>query len=313
LSLQPKELNLSGEKSKNFAGKFVVAQEPSNFMSQSFKLYRIRVSTGLDGKSVEARVYSLSPSKARQFADNWEKNYYQQYQNYRKRSLKDRLLLLDRKYGQILNELSNNLGQMAKFKPNEKYFLVNASSREKLDDLNRQKALDLEKDFSGIKLQVTAVNKKNSLHKWSKENKILLDVFKLQLTDMEFRKFLVGPDFLNFYEDGVRAIKASAAKLIKAEAIREHLDETTAALIIKNVFLSCRQQAIEAVLNRKYVVTTKELSDKLSNYVQLKNRSETLYLNLENIIAVEKQIKQALEKGFAQEVAVSKVLNVVKY
>jgi len=112
LGIQPKEFNLPGEKSKDPVGDFKMVPESSNFMSQSFRLYRLRVSTGSDGRSLEARIFSLSPSKAGQFAENWEKSYCQQYMNYRKRSLKDRLSALDRQYAQMREDYYRALGDL---------------------------------------------------------------------------------------------------------------------------------------------------------------------------------------------------------
>ena len=313
LELQPKEFNLLGEKNINSISNFVMQQGPPGLMSQAVKLYRMSLSADSDGKSIEARVYSLSPRIAKQFAETWEREYGQKYITYRINFLKNRMAVMNKEYAQTQNQLGGILEQMSKFKPGEKYFLVNASSREKLDGLDKEKALDFEKDFSDIKLQLAGIKRNIALHKWSKENKILLDIFRLQLTEMEFKKFLVGAEFLNFYEEGTRTVKAAAASLINAQAKREHLDITTAALIIKKFFLSCRQQAIEAVLNKRYALSGDELSNRALNYVQLKNKSEACYLRLKNIILVEKQMRETSAKGLSLEVVVKTPLNVTKY
>ena len=313
LELNPKEFNWQGGADKDFSGDFIKLEEPPNFINEAFALGLTQIKTNQDGKYIDLHFYSLGPQRTRQIAENWEKNFIQRYVDYRKSLLVNRLDIVKTRYIQIQHELQDVFEQMSAFKSNEEYFLVNVSSRERLIRLAQQDALDLEKNLIDITDQLARGAKNNPLSQWSPENKALLGAYRLKLTNMEFEKFLVGGDFANIYDEGIRTIKTAAAQLINDQAQKENINEIAASLIIKDFFLSCRQQAVEAVLNKRYAVSANELSLRSAEYFQLKNNFEALDVQLGSLSLVNRQIKKALEVGLSEEVVVHSPISVVKY
>ena len=313
LELNPKEFNFPDQKNGFPASGFVKLEEPPYLIDELVDLDLIQIKTVKNGKYLGVRIYALGEENSRQKALSWRTKFIQKYVAHRKAFLMDCEDSDNKEYIKTQHDLEDVFEQMAVFKSSEKYFLINETSKEKLIQLAQENALNLERDLMGIKDQLVNSSNDKALEGWSKADKVSLEAYRLKLIEMEFNKFLVGGDFLRTYEEGMRPVKTAASRLINDQAQRENIDEISASLIIKDFFLNCRLEAIEAVLNKRYVTSVDELYGHLSKYFHLKSKFETLNLKGSNILLVEKEIKAALAKGFSKEVIDYVPLKVTPY
>ena len=313
LELKPKEFNWQGRENKLVDEDFIKLETSPDYINDLLNLGLTEIKLNQDGRYINMRAFSWGLQRSKHLAQDWQSRFIQKYVAYRRSFLVNRLNAVNTEYVQVQNQLEEVFEQMSPYKSSEEYFLVNASSKEKLVRLAQKDALDLEKQLIDIKDQLARNSKVKPLTQWSSQHKALLGTYRIKLTNIEFKKFLVGGDFANIYDEGIRTIKTLGAKLINDQARLEHIDEITVSLIIKDFFLSCRRDALEAVLDKRYVLSVDELSGRLAEYLRLKNKFEALDLELGSISFADNQIKEILKADLSKEVIVFSPLKVEKF
>lgn len=224
--------------------------------------------------------------------------YAKQYQE----QLKAQGQVIDAQIKTTKDSLSELFNTMAAIDLANRQWTVSKSIEATLDAIVTAQAPTLDQEMATLKTQ-TSTLEQSMKNTFVPNEAALIQILKMRLTGLEFKKLLIPPSSIASYDEGIKDTKGRIAFSINNYLQSSGMSELDKSVLIKWIFLAARYEAVRILVNRSYT-SAQALSEPVKVFNHVKDEMDALLAKLDDHYQLKAKNNDLLSYDINQDIGI---------
>ncbi len=200
------------------------------------------------------------------------------------------------------DSLSELFNTMTAIDMANRQWMVSKSIEATLDAIVTAQAPSLDQEMATLKAQ-TSTLEQSMKNTFGPNEAALIQILKMRLTGLEFKKLLIPPSSIASYDEGIKDTKGRIAFSINNYLQSSGMTELDKSVLIKWIFLAARYEAVRILVNRSYT-SAQALSEPVKAFNQVKDDMDALLVKLDEFYQLKAKNNDLLQYDINQDIGI---------